>query len=185
MQAIFQPIHTARLSIRRFTTSDAPALAAYRGLASVAQYQSWQSFTLANAEALIASMTTNHSPVIGEWFQLAVALKDSDTLVGDLGLHLQPQQAEIGFSFDPHYWGQGLASEAVTALLGYLFSELALHRVYASTDPRNTGSIKLLERLNMRREAHLIESLWFKDHWADDFIYAMLKREWLAAQEKQ
>jgi RimJ/RimL family protein N-acetyltransferase len=182
MQYVFTPIQTARLSIRYFTSADAPALAAYRGLPVVAIYQSWQSFTLTDATNLISSMTTDHSPVLGEWFQLAVALKDSDTLIGDLGLHLQPQQAEIGFSFDPHYWGRGLASEAVTALLHYLFADLALHRVYASTDPRNTGSIKLLEGLGMRREAHHRESLWFKGTWADDLIYALLRSEWLAAQ---
>jgi RimJ/RimL family protein N-acetyltransferase len=183
MQAAFQPIHTARLTIRRFQAADAPALAAYRGLPAVAIYQSWDSFTLTDATALIKQMITLHSPTTGEWFQFAVVLRESNTLIGDLATHLQPQQAEIGFSFDPQFWGQGLANEAVRALLAYAFSDLALHRVYASTDPRNSGSIKLLERLGMRREAHHLQSLWFKDTWADDLVYAMLEREWLALQE--
>ena len=49
---------------------------------------------------------------------------------------------------------------------------------FASVDPRNARSIALMERLGFRREAHFVESLWFKEAWADDVIFAMLEREW-------
>jgi RimJ/RimL family protein N-acetyltransferase len=50
--------------------------------------------------------------------------------------------------------------------------------VFASTDPRNLRAIALLHRLGFRKEAHCIESLWFKGEWADDLIFAILRREW-------
>jgi RimJ/RimL family protein N-acetyltransferase len=50
--------------------------------------------------------------------------------------------------------------------------------VFASVDPRNVSSMRLLERVGMRKEAHFVQSLWFKDEWVDDVIFAMLAAEW-------
>ncbi len=89
-----------------------------------------------------------------------------------------PRQVEIGFTLAPAYWGQGLATEAVSGILSYLFGPAQKHRVFASVDPRNAPSIALLERVGMRREAHFRESLWFKGEWVDDVIFGVLKSEW-------
>ena len=45
-------------------------------------------------------------------------------------------------------------------------------------DARNTGSARVLERLGMRREAHLRENEIFKGVWGDELVYAILEREW-------
>jgi RimJ/RimL family protein N-acetyltransferase len=63
-------------------------------------------------------------------------------------------------------------------LLGYLFGPLQRHRVFASVDPRNKASVALPQRVGMRQEAHVRESLWFKGQWADDVVFAVLAREW-------
>ena len=49
-------------------------------------------------------------------------------------------------------------------------------------EPRNAPSFALLERVGMRREAQFVESLWFKGAWADDVIYAMLRREYVGGR---
>jgi RimJ/RimL family protein N-acetyltransferase len=66
-------------------------------------------------------------------------------------------------------------------LLDYLFNELNLHRVIAECDVENIASYRLLERLGFRREAHLIENIWFKGAWGSEFHYAILEREWAKA----
>ncbi|MFT3768575.1 MAG: GNAT family protein [Minicystis sp.] len=55
-----------------------------------------------------------------------------------------------------------------------------MHRVYADIDPRNGASLRVAEKLGMRREAHLRENLWLKDEWVDSVLYAVLDREWRA-----
>ena len=62
---------------------------------------------------------------------------------------------------------------------------LNLHRVTADTDPQNTRAWTLLERLGLRREAHLFQSLWFKGRWADEYLYAVLRAEWLRRFERK
>jgi RimJ/RimL family protein N-acetyltransferase len=111
------------------------------------------------------------------WYQLGIALRSSAELRGDCGIHIlgDPRLAEIGA---PRFQCRGYATEALRAIVGYLFGELRKHRVSASVEPRNTGAIRLMQRLGFRQEAHTIESLWFKGEWADDLVFAMLAREW-------
>ena len=80
--------------------------------------------------------------------------------------------------FRTPYWGKGYGEEASRRLLDYLFVELNLHRVVAECDVDNIASFTLLEKLGFRREAHLIENIWFKGAWASEFHYAVLEREW-------
>lgn len=51
-------------------------------------------------------------------------------------------------------------------------------RVIAYCDPRNVASERVMLWLGMRREGHMVESMWAKGEWTDDLIYALLEREW-------
>src|SRR5205807_8892992 len=92
------------------------------------------------------------------------------------------RQAEIGYTLSRPYQGRGIASEAISRLLEYAFVTLDLHRVIAITDCENTASIALLERLGLRREGHFLQNVWFKGKWGDEYLYAILKEEWLRKQ---
>lgn len=173
-------IRTDRLVLRPLRASDAEGLFAYRGDPEVARFQSWEPQSLDEMHALIAAEQGRGSDEPG-WSQLAIAEAATGVLLGDIGIHIlesDPRQVELGFTLAPHAQRRGYATEAVRAVLHELFVRLGKHRVVASTDPRNARSIALLRRLGFRQEAHLVESLWFKGAWADDLIFALLRREW-------
>lgn len=176
----FQSLATERLTIRRLRGDDVDALVAYRNLPEVAWMQLWESYDAEEARQLVADCKVTEPFTAGGWFQFAVALKDSDTLVGDLYFNVDEAgtQAEVGYTFAPAFQGRGLATEAVKTLLNHAFTERGLHRIWGVTDPRNTPSVKLMKRLGMRQEAHYRENLWFKGEWADDVVFAVLAREW-------
>jgi [ribosomal protein S5]-alanine N-acetyltransferase len=67
-------------------------------------------------------------------------------------------------------------------LLDYLFGDLNLHRVVAITDAENRAAARLLEKLGLRREGVFVENVWFKGAWGSEFLYALLRREWLAQE---
>ena len=179
----FQSLETERLVIRRLHDDDVDALVAYRNLPEVAWMQLWESYSAEEACKLVGSCKVLEPFTAGGWFQFGVALKEGDTLVGDLYFKLDEagKQAEIGYTFAPDFQGRGFATEAVRGLLNYAFTEKGLHRVWGVTDPRNVPSTKLMKRLGMRQEAHHVEDLWFKGAWADDVIFAVLAREWRGA----
>lgn len=76
------------------------------------------------------------------------------------------------------FQGNGYATEALRAMVNFIFLGLNKHRVVASVDPRNTASIGLIERLGFRKEAHHKESYYLRGEWVDDIIYALLRCEW-------
>ena len=80
----------------------------------------------------------------------------------------------------PEHHGRGYGKEGALLLLRLGFEELRLHRIVGRCDARNAASARLMERLGMRREAHLLENEFVKGEWADELDYAMLEREWAA-----
>jgi aminoglycoside 6'-N-acetyltransferase len=60
-----------------------------------------------------------------------------------------------------------------------LFLERQKHCVTADCDVRNSRVVALFDRLRMRREAHHVQSSWWKGEWVDEYVYALLAREWL------
>lgn len=176
------PLHTSRLILRPFASSDAETFARYRSDPDVARYQGWDTpFTLQQAGLFIAAMQETQPGLPGRWYQIAIEQKRDGSLIGDcafLILAEDPRQAEIGFSIARAYQGQGIATEAVTCLLGCLFDFYDLHRVRANCDPENTGSMKVLTKVGMRHEGRFVDSLWFKGRWASEDWFAVLREEW-------
>jgi len=175
-------LETPRLILRPFQDSDLEPFVAYRSDPEVARYQGWDApYSVERATEFIAEMSHKQPAVQGEWYQLAVELKQGAPLIGDCAFHTlahDARQAEIGFTLARQYQGQGHAAEAVTRLLDYLFRDLGLHRAVASCDVDNLASARLLERVGMRGEAHFVENIWFKGAWGSEYLYALLQREW-------
>jgi aminoglycoside 6'-N-acetyltransferase len=172
---------TARLVLRPFCTTDSETFQAYRNDPEVARYQGWDvPFTEAQAQTFIEWAANTDSQTVGDWYQMAIERRDTGEMMGDVGFYVRdddPRQAKIGYTLARLYWGNGYAQEAVLAVLGYLFRERNMHRVVADCDTENTASYHLLERLGFRREAHFVESDFFKGRYASEFHYAMLQRE--------
>ncbi|WP_237059286.1 GNAT family N-acetyltransferase [Microbulbifer sediminum] len=86
---------------------------------------------------------------------------------------------EIGFALARAYRGQGIMARAVRALLEFAFGPLGMHRVEADVDPRNTASIRLLERQGFTREGLLRERYREEGGFQDALIYGLLRRDWM------
>ena len=177
-------LETKRLLIRPFKDSDLEPLFAYRNDPEAAKYQGWD---IPYPREKAINWVTNPDVIVptepGGRFKAALELESTGEMIGDVDFMLTEHdvlQAHVGYSLARAYWHQGYATEAVQRLLAYLFDELNLHRITAETDVLNEPSWRLLERLGFRREAHLVENVWFKGAYESEYHYAMLKREWEA-----
>jgi len=154
----------------------------YRNDPEVARYQSWTGIRVPEARAFLHEQKEVQPGVPGLGFQIAIELKETGVLIGDCYFTINEQddrQAEVGYSLARAYQGQGFATEAVSCFLTYAFLTFDLHRIIAITDCENGASVALLERLGMRREGHFLQNVWFKGKWGDEYLYAILKEEWL------
>ncbi len=183
--AVFTTIETSRLRLRHFRDTDLVLFMAYRNDPEVARYQGWEGTSEPEARAFIQEQKEVQPGMPGQWFQIAVELKETGMLVGDCALKIEEhdeRQAEIGYTLSRAYQGRGIASEAVSCVLEYAFVTLGLHRVIAITACENAGSVALLERLDLRREGHFRQNVWLKGKWRDEFLYALLQEEWRSAR---
>jgi ribosomal-protein-alanine N-acetyltransferase len=179
---VFPALQTQRLFLRELQEQDAPAC--YRQLTDpqVCQYygnpesverKSEQSVQRAIAQA--NSHFQRKNMIV--W---GLCLQAPDTpVIGRIALQDFHNQtiAELAYWLARPYWGVGLMSEALQAVLQFGFETLELHRIWATTDPRNLPSCRLLARNGLVREGVLRQATYRNDGWADSAIYAVLKHE--------
>jgi RimJ/RimL family protein N-acetyltransferase len=182
----FTTLETGRLLLRRLRESDLAPFLAYRNDPEVARYQDWEGCTEVEARGMILALKREEPFAPGRWFQFAVELKGTKMLVGDLGFRISEdgKQGEVGYTLAREHWGKGYATAAVSRLLEHAFGVLGLHRVYAVVDQENSPSAAVLERLGLRREGAFVENAWFKGRWSSEYLYATLRKEWIAKGDR-
>jgi ribosomal protein S18 acetylase RimI-like enzyme len=92
--------------------------------------------------------------------------------------HMRNRRVTIGYIIDPAFHQKGIATEAVSAMLDFCFSELRLHRVQAFIHLDNIASRKLVEKLGFRSEGLLRGNLRVGGAWRDEILFALLETDW-------
>lgn len=171
---------TERLLLRPVQIEDKESILKYHSDSEANKYQGWIPKTIEDVEVFIGKLASIPNQP-GTWFQQAVLEKETQLLIGDIGIHFTGEenlQAELGYTISKEKQGLGYATEAISKVIDFLFFELKKHRITASADPENIPSIKVLEKLGFRKEAHFVESYYQDGKWLDDVLYALLSKEW-------
>jgi [ribosomal protein S5]-alanine N-acetyltransferase len=143
------PIETERLKIRRFTTDDADFILELLNEPSFIQNIGDRNVhSIADAQAYILNGPIASYAKNGFGLCL-VTLKESGESMGMCGLinREQLEDIDLGYAFLPHYWSKGYALEAAEAMLEFGWNTAGLERIVAITDPTNTPSNRVLEKL--------------------------------------
>jgi RimJ/RimL family protein N-acetyltransferase len=178
------PIVTERLLLRPLDpATDVDAVHSYQSREDVCRYIPYSPRTRAEVAERLADPERNRSTIEkdGEYLALAVVLRETDTLVGDVILIYRSEEhrgGEIGYVLNPAHEGHGYVTEACRALLTLGFDGLGLHRIIGRIDERNAASAAVLRRLGMRQEAVLVDNEWFKGEWSTEIDFAVLEDEW-------
>ena len=172
---------TKRLKLRKFTKDDWQDLYEYLSKEEVVKFEPYEVYTKKQCKEEVIKRSQDDT----FW---AVVLKSNNKLIGNVYFNQQKPKEfftwEIGYVFNPLYYGKGYATESCRRILDYGFKELNARRIVAMCNPDNIPSWKLLERLNMRREGYLRRNVYFKCDdkgkpiWNDTYQYAILAEEW-------
>ncbi|HTM78500.1 MAG TPA: GNAT family protein [Devosia sp.] len=182
MSSATLPVQTERLVLRTFERGDIDGVSAYHALPSVQRYlfnRTRDRSEVATALAVMREHVNLQRP--GDTLTLAMVRKGDKQIIGHVSLHWSDAtagQGEVRFVINPSYSGQGYATEAISALLDLAFDHFRIHRVFARCDGRNHHSIKLLQQMGMRLEAHYREHALFQGEWDEELHFAILNREW-------
>lgn len=172
-------LDTPRLVLRPFVMEDAEAVFAFGRDPEVVRYTSWHPHqSVADAEAAVqrylARYEADDAP---NW---AAVRRDTGALIGAVGFgswHREHRRAEIGYMLARSAWGQGFMPEILRALLRYGFEEMGLHRVEAMVNVPNEASMRVLEKVGMRREGVLRGYVWKDGEPHDLQVFALLRDE--------
>ena len=176
-------ISTPRVVLRWISEDDVDDLYEVFSHPKVMRY--WSTPPLASREAAAQLQseiaTGNESNAMLKW---GLALRDSNRIIGTttlFNLNLENGRAELGYALGHAHWGKGYMHEALQALLAHAFEVMQLRRLEADVDPRNTASIRTLERLGFQREGFLRERWCVNGEIQDALFFGLLRHEWLKA----
>lgn len=116
-----------------------------------------------------------------EMLKWGIALRTDNKLIGTVTLFhpdFTHRRVELGYALGRDYWGRGYMQETLVAVLDFAFDVLAMHRLEADVDPRNSASIQALERMGFQREGYLRERWHVNGEIQDAYFYGLLKPDW-------
>ena len=169
---------TERLKIRQFYTKDLGPLLAIMKKPEV--MYAWEAgFSKSETRKwLNRQLTRYHKDGYGYF---AVVLKDTGKLIGQAGLIKSEVNGEnvveIGYIFDNTAWGHGYAVEAARACVDLAFHELGLNKLHATIRLENTASVKVAEKLGMRKTGQYVKTYQGKEMPHDIYILENMKEE--------
>ena len=174
------PIVTERLVIRRYTHDDIPDVLEFASHPSVARIIFRDVQVTEEEVRKYVDLQNSYQPFEKDRvFELAVERKEDGKVIGFLGFICQDhRQGEMGWGLGVAHRGQGYATEAARAVMDYGFNSLGLHRIHADTGTDNVASWRIMERLGMKREGRLRDSVYEEGKWQDRYVYGMLVDEW-------
>lgn len=129
-------------------------------------------------EAIVESQYENRRK-----FFFAITLKDTESYIGEIGFSTLIDCAEgkvvnLGYFIFPEYWGKGIVTEAVRATIDYAFSAADVIKVEAGCLKVNAGSVRVMEKVGMTKEAEFIKHMYYNGELHDRLDYRMLKEDW-------
>lgn len=175
-----EELSTHRFYMREFEEDDWAAVHQYAALEAVSRYQPWGPNTEEESRDYVLQLLEQAAKADRTQYAFAVIWKENSQLIGAGELFLQDpanRVGEIGYILHPDYWGNGIASEVAELLIDYGFNKHNLHRIFATCDPANAGSKKVLQKAGMVWEGTLRENLRMKDGWRDSLVYGVLEHE--------
>lgn len=171
-------METERLMIRKFSKDDWEDLHEYLSQEEVVKFEPYETFSIEESKQEAINRSENKD----FW---AVCLKSSKKLIGNIYLSKGDFNTwELGYVFNVNFQRKGYAYEACHYLINHVFKNENAHRIVAMCNPLNIASWKLLEKLKLRREGHLIKNIYFKQNeigepiWCDTYEYGLLSSEW-------
>lgn len=173
--------YSDRLVIRRPTADDLEAFLAYRNDPENMLFQPIEAMRVVDAAAFLADQAKLDLDADNCWLMFAIELRESGRMIGEVGMYIESatkRTANIGWAIQSEFRGQGYATEAAKYLLEYAFKERKLHRVTSITSVQNGASVRVMERLGMRREGTTRESMRANNTWNDEHLYGLLNSEW-------
>lgn len=175
-----QTLETRRLILRQFTLDDAPAMHAnWASDPEVTKFLTWPVYPNADVSRMVLEswVKAYDDP---KYYQWAIELKEIGQPIGSISVVGQNEQTEmfhIGYCIGQSWWHKGIMTEALRAVMDFLFDEVGANRLESRHDPRNPHSGAVMKKCGMKYEGTMRSADWNNQGLCDACCYAILKSE--------
>jgi len=173
----FPILHTERLTLRAPRLEDTEALFAYASDPEVTRHLTWDTHrSVEDSEEFLRVAIRGYAD--GGLPRWAIVHRGDGAFIGTCGYVAhspEHHRAHIGYALSRAYWGRGLATEVVAAIVRFGFEALGLNKVVASCFPENTASESVMLKAGMSYEGTLREHLFIRDRYRDLKVYSILR----------
>ncbi len=180
---IFPTIDLGDYILREQTLEDAEDFLEYYSDPEVSKYiVSFIPKTVEEARSEIRYWINVFSYNDGLYF--AIARKSDNKMIGSVGVsgvNRNHNRIEASYDLAKEYWGQGIMTKALKAVLKYAFEELKFNRIEAFAMPNNIGSQKVLEKCDFVFEGNLRQHRFHNGKYVDIGLYSVLYQDNLKA----
>lgn len=156
-------ISTQRLQLRPMQLSDAPALHAFFSDPVAMEFWSPVHAAFADTERWVRGTVTSPPDQTREF-----AICHGGTVIGKAGIWKRP---EIGYFLARPFWGQGLMTEALEALIPHLHAAMSLEVITAEVTPDNAASVHVLTKTGFVQTRLGSKDYWDGTKWVDTGYY--------------
>ena len=173
-----QALQTPRLTLRPFVADDAKAMFTnWAGDPEVTNFLTWPTHNSLEVSQWVCNDWVSHytEPDYYQWAIVyngqpigSIAIVEHDDRIG---------KAQIGYCIGRNWWHMGIVSEALKAVMYFLFDEVGFDRIEARHDVRNPHSGNVMKKCGMKYEGTLRQSDWNNQGVCDACWYALLKSE--------
>ncbi len=172
-------LDTDRLRLRPFALDDAPVVRQLAGAWEVADPTLYIPHPYPEGAAEEWIGTHARDAAAGDAFTWALERRDDAALLGaiSLGVGAYHHRGDLGYWLGVPFWNRGYTTEAARAVLAFGFGPLGLRRVQAGIFPRNAASMRVMEKVEMRREGLLRDYYRTGDGFEDAVMYAAVRPE--------
>ena len=175
-------IETARLILRRVRRTDAEDMFSYASQEVVTRYLTWNPHPdLLHTKRYVTYLDSRYR--VAQYFDFAIVLRDCGRMIGTIGFVSFDEEnsiGEVGYVLHPDFWGMGIMTEALSAVIRFGFEELGLHRIEASYMPENCASRRVMEKCGMTFEGIRRGLRLVKGSYIDVGTYAILAEDYQA-----
>jgi ribosomal-protein-alanine N-acetyltransferase len=173
-------IETARCRLRRSVVEDLPAI--FEATTSPRFHAGMDSEAPARLEDLYEPLEENILAwEAGKLYSFTIADRDSDNLLGRIGINRNRREGiwNLGFWTHPAYQGQGYMTESVIAIISFGFDRLDAIQIEASYALWNKSSKRVLEKAGMRFIGYIPHAFRKRGRWVEANKMRITRQEWL------
>ncbi|QPC44771.1 GNAT family N-acetyltransferase [Kaustia mangrovi] len=175
-------VETPALVLREIRARDARSFAAYMLSKDYQSHIAVRYASPADVQGFVARSLRRQMSPNRSLYHLAAELKATGHVIGDAFLQLnRPRSAEIGWGVHPDLWNRGFATEIGRAMLAIGFERLGCSRLWAKAFAENAASIRVMEKIGMRRERFARDQYVGNGIRTDVYVYAMTLEDYFDA----